>query len=170
MCTGIFELPRLPHAFFNFADLLLIQKEEARRLVEPRNLSSEGKVMDMLQRVVETRFFINAVLELPEVVGCIPWPFSHIVTGECIQGSPILIAVSRNNTYDMGIRAPDNPSIARRNAPPLAVGDDTGTKLALQLKLNPSGGGVSALLGGQGDNSSAPMRTPVGTDCTPPPM
>ena len=53
---------------------------------------------------------------------------------------------------------------------PLLLVTMQGVKLTPRLKLNPKGGGVSALLAGRGDSNLAPMRTPIGTGCTPPPM
>ena len=54
---------------------------------------------------------------------------------ECIQGSPILIAISRNNTYDMGVRAHDDPSVACQDTSPFAVGDDAGDKIDLAIEI-----------------------------------
>ena len=39
--TSVLELPSLPHAYFNFVDLLLINEEEGGHLTEMCDLSGE---------------------------------------------------------------------------------------------------------------------------------
>ena len=41
MSTSVFGLPGLPHVYFDLADLLLIDKEEAGCLTETCNLGGE---------------------------------------------------------------------------------------------------------------------------------
>ena len=72
--TGVFELPRIPHSFFDFVDLFLINEEKAGRFSEPRDLRGEGEVMNVLESVVETRSFVSAMLESPQVIIGVPWP------------------------------------------------------------------------------------------------
>ena len=129
MSAHVFELPSLPHAFFDLADLFLINKEEARCLVELRNLGSEREVVDVLQCIVELCSLVSAVLEMPEIIVCVLWALSLIVVRDCIQGPPILIAVSWDNAYNVGVRAHDDPSVTRRDTSPFAVGNDTGDKI-----------------------------------------
>ena len=66
--TSVLKLSCRPHMLFNFVDLLLIDKEEAGRLLETRDLGGEREVMDVLQRVVEPRPLVSTILETPEVV------------------------------------------------------------------------------------------------------
>ena len=136
MRTSVFELSRLPHAFFNLADLFLINKEETGRLSEPRDLRGKGEVMDVFQCIVEARSLVSANLEPPQVIVGVPWPFPQVMVRERIQRSSVLTAISWNDSYDMGVRAHDDPSVACRNAPSLAVGNDTGNEVnpAIEFK------------------------------------
>ena len=85
--TSVSELSSLPHALFNFADLFLIYKEEARRLAKACDCSGEQEVVNVFQHVVKPHSLISTILETPEIVLCIPRSFSLIMVRECIQGS-----------------------------------------------------------------------------------
>ena len=69
------KLSRLPHAFFDLADFFLLHMKEAGRLSVVCDFSDEREVMDVVQRVVKPRSLVNAVLEAPEIVRCVPWSY-----------------------------------------------------------------------------------------------
>ena len=85
--------------------------------------------MDVFKRIVKARSLVSTVLEPPQVIMSVPWPFPQVMVWERVQRPPVLTAISRNNSYDMGVRAHDNSSIVCWNAPPLAVGDDAGNEI-----------------------------------------
>ena len=128
-------MSRLPHSLFDFADLFLINEEEAGRLSESRDLRGEREIVDVLESVVETRSFVSAMLESPQVVMCVPWPLSSVVVRERVQWPPILATVSWNNPYDMGVRAHDDPRVTRWNAPSFTVGDNAGDEVDPAVEL-----------------------------------
>ena len=82
--------------------------------------------MDALQHIVELRSLVSPVLELPEVILCVPWVLSLILIRYCIQGSSILASVARDNPYDMRVWTHDDLGIACRDASPSVVGNNAG--------------------------------------------
>ena len=129
LSTCILELPRLPHAFFNFANLFLISEEKAGSLTEACDFGSEREVVNVLQRVVKPRLLISAVLEAPEVVMCIPWSFPLIMIRDHIQGSTVLTPVSGNNTDDMRVWTHNDPGIPCWDTPSFTVSNDAGDEI-----------------------------------------
>ena len=123
--------------FFNLADLFLINKEEARCLTETCDLSSEREVVDVFQHVVESRSLVSAVLEVPEVIVCIPWSFSLIMVRDRIKRSSVLTPISRDNASDMWVRAHNNPGVTHWDASPLAISDYTGDKIDPVIEVEP---------------------------------
>ena len=113
----------------------MVNVEEAGRLSESRDLRGEGEVVDMFKRVVKSRSFVSAVLKPPQIVIGVPWPFPHVMVRERVQRPSVLIAVPWDNSYDMRVRTHDNPGVACWNAPPLAVGDDTGNEVGPAIEL-----------------------------------
>ena len=91
--------------------------------------------MDVFKRVVESCSFVSTMLESPQVVVGVPWPFPQVVIRERIQRSSILVAIPRDNPYDMGVRAHDDSRVACRNTPPLAIGDDAGDEVDPAIEL-----------------------------------
>ena len=129
------ELPCFPHAFFDLTDFFLIHVKEARRLVETRDLSDKRKVVDMVQRIVEPRFFVSAVFEVPKIILCIPWSLFLTVVRNGMQRSSVLTAVFGYDADYMGVRTHNNPGVTCWNAPPLVVGDDTGDKIGPSIEV-----------------------------------
>ena len=84
MGTSVLELPSLPHALFNFADLFLLFGKEVGCLAEPCNFSSEREVVDVFQRVVELHSLVSAILEPPEIVVSVPRSLSLIMVRDHI--------------------------------------------------------------------------------------
>ena len=84
MCTCVFELTGLPYVFLNFAHFFLVHKEKVGHLTEMCNLSSEREVMQVFQCVVKPYPLVSTVLEMLEVVVCLPRVFSLIMVRECI--------------------------------------------------------------------------------------
>ena len=91
--------------------------------------------MNTVQRVIESRSLVSAILEVPEVIMCVPWSYLLTVVRDHIQRSPILTAVSRYNADYMGIWSQDNPGISCWNAPPFAVSDNTGDEIDPSIKV-----------------------------------
>ena len=135
MSTRVLELASLPHALFDFADLLLINEKEARCLAEACNLGSKREVVDVLQRVVEPLSLVSTILETPEVILCVPWVLSLIVIRDGIQGSTILAPVSWDNTYNVGVGPHDNPSVTHRDTPPGVVSDNAGNIVSPTIEI-----------------------------------
>ena len=91
--------------------------------------------MDILERVVKARSLVSAVLEPPQVIMSVPRPLPQVVVWERVQRPSVLTAIPWNDSYDVGVRAHDNSCVARWNAPPLAVGDDTGDEVDPAVEL-----------------------------------
>ena len=119
----------------NFADLFLVDKEEATHLTEMCDFGSEQQVVDVFQCVVKLRSFVSAILEMPRVVVCIPRVFSLIVVRECVEGSTILILISRYDANDVWVWTHDDPGITRWNAPPFTVSNDTGDEVDPAIEI-----------------------------------
>ena len=90
------------------------------------DLSSEGQVVEELERRFEPVEVISAILESPEVIVRVPRALPLIMIRDCIQRSTILAAISGNDANDMGIRTHDHPSEAHWYAPSPIVSDDAG--------------------------------------------
>ena len=129
------ELPHLPHALFNFVDLLLIHEEKAGRLAETCDLGGEQEVVDVFQRVVKLCSLVSAVLEAPKVVGCVPWSFPLVVVRDRMQGPTILTPVSGYNADDMRVWTHDDPGVARWNTPSLTVSNKAGDKIGPPIEI-----------------------------------
>ena len=89
----------------------------------------------MFQRIVQSRSLVSAVLETPEVIVRVLWSFSLIMVRECIQGSSILTLISQDNTYDMWVRAHDDPGVPHQDASPLTVGDNAGDEVGPAVEV-----------------------------------
>ena len=76
-------------------------------LTEAVDLSSEGQVMEEFKDGFEPVEIISAMLEMPEVIMCVPRAFSLIVIRDHAQWSSILAAISGNNADNVGIRSHD---------------------------------------------------------------
>ena len=80
--------------------------------------------MEELKRGFKPVEVVSAVLELPEVIMCIPGVLSLIMVRACVQWSSILAAVSGDNADHVGVGTHDHPSEACWYAPPPVVSDD----------------------------------------------
>ena len=69
---------------------------------------------------------VNAILESPEVVLCIPRMISLIMVRDRIQQSPILQTFSGNDANNVRVCSHDHPGISHRDAPPPIVGNYAG--------------------------------------------
>ena len=68
---------------------------------------------------------------------CVPWPFPQVMVRERVQWTSILTVISRDNTYDMGVRAHDDPSISCQDAPPFTVDNDTRDEIDPMVEIEP---------------------------------
>ena len=115
--------------------LFLINEEEVGHLAEVCNLGGKREVVDVLQCIVELLSFVSAVLELPEVVLCVPWALSLIMIRENIQWSTILTPVPRDDAYDVWIGLHNDPGVTGGDASPGIVGDDAGNVVSPAMEI-----------------------------------
>ena len=59
--------------------------------------------MNVVQRVIELRPLVSAILEAPKVIMCVPWSFLLTVVRNPIQRSAVLTVVSGYDANHMGI-------------------------------------------------------------------
>ena len=105
--------------------------------MEAHDLGSEQKVVYVFQCVVEPRSLISTILEMPEVVLCVPRAFPLIMVRGHIEGASVLTPVSRDNPYDMGVRAHNDPSVLYWGPRPFAVSDDAGDIVGTTIEIEP---------------------------------
>ena len=58
-----------------------------------------------------------------------------VMVRDCVQWSPILIVVSRDDAYDVGVRAHDDLSVVSWDASPFTVSNDTGDKIDPTIEI-----------------------------------